>query len=225
VTQPWTARLLSRLIRGPDAEGLQGDLEESWQRRVAGRPASLAVRLTHLADVAASVIAWWWSRATGGFTQGMGSELRYVVRGILRRPGYASIVIITLGLGIGATTTIYTVVDALYVRPLPYPDAPRLAVIGNTVPGEEWVRSRAGLQRVQPMSLPNAMDLATRLRSFERVEAMERANWLTMTPGGVPEVLQVGIVTAGFFDLLSVQASRAVSSSPEISPSRARATR
>ena len=63
------------------------------------------------------------------------SDLRHVWRGMLRRPGYAGTVALTLGLGIGATTTIYSVVDAMLVRPLPYQDADRLVVIGNTPPG------------------------------------------------------------------------------------------
>jgi len=70
---------------------------------------------------------------------GIVTELRQIWRCLLRRPGYAAVVVLTLGLGIGATTTIYSVVDTMLIRALPYPDADRLVVIGNTTPGQEWV--------------------------------------------------------------------------------------
>src|SRR6478736_5250501 len=58
-----------------------------------------------------------------GIMAPLGHDLRQTWRGLLRRPGYAGMVAATLGLGIGATTTIYSVVDAMLVRPLPYRDA------------------------------------------------------------------------------------------------------
>ena len=74
-------------------------------------------------------------------------------------------VALTLGLGIGATTTIYSVVDAVLVRPLPYRDSDRLAIIGNTAPGNEWVEGSEGVQRLEVIALPAFRD------------AQSRANW------------------------------------------------
>ena len=54
------------------------------------------------------------------------SDFKYAVRTFIRNPGFAAVVILTLGLGIGATTAIFSVVNAVLIRPLPYRDAGRL---------------------------------------------------------------------------------------------------
>ena len=135
----------------------------------------------------------------------MGPDLRQMLRGLLRRPGYAGMVALTLGLGIGATTTIYSVVDAMLVRPLPYRDADRLVVIGNTVPGSEWVEGREGLQRLEAIALANFHDLRERVSGLRGAAAIERRNWLSATREDEPEILDVANVEAGFFDLLSAK--------------------
>ncbi|MEZ4456146.1 MAG: hypothetical protein R2882_06295 [Gemmatimonadales bacterium] len=63
------------------------------------------------------------------------------------------------GLGLGATTAIYSVVDTLMIWPLPYPDADRLVVIGNTVPSRERLDGRDDVYRLQVMSHLNHRDL------------------------------------------------------------------
>src|SRR5688572_23375624 len=60
-------------------------------------------------------------------------DLRHAVRGLARQPGLAAIAILTLGLAIGANTAIFTVVNAVLLRPLPYPDADRLVRIHTVV--------------------------------------------------------------------------------------------
>ena len=134
----------------------------------------------------------------------MGPDLRQMWRGLLRRPVYSATVALTLGLGIGATTTIYSVVDAMLVRPLPYRNADRLVVIGNTDPTSEWIEGREGLQRLEGMSLVNFRDLRERVRGLGRTAAIERRNWLSAARDNEPEILDVANVEAGFFELLSV---------------------
>ena len=65
-------------------------------------------------------------------------DVRLSLRSLSRRWGLAATVVVTLGLGIGATSTIYSVVDAVLLRPLPYEDAGRLALVGNTFPRRMW---------------------------------------------------------------------------------------
>jgi len=75
-------------------------------------------------------------------------DVRHALRGLIQRPGFSAVVITTLALGIGATTAIYTLLDAIVLRPLPYPNADRLVFIEHPVPGVEtytrWRMSVAG---------------------------------------------------------------------------------
>src|SRR5262245_35272212 len=63
-------------------------------------------------------------------------DLRYGARMLLKKPGFRLTAVITLALGIGATTAIFTVINAVLLRPLPYPEADRLAYVGQTLRGD-----------------------------------------------------------------------------------------
>ena len=75
-------------------------------------------------------------------------NIRYAVRRLLRSPGFSLIAITTLGLGVGATAAIFALLDAVVLRPLPYPDADRLVWIDSRIPGFDpdaaWGVSQAG---------------------------------------------------------------------------------
>ena len=74
-------------------------------------------------------------RELGETLHGLRREVRHGLRGILRAPGFALVGMLTLSLGIAATTSIFTLLDAVVLRPLPYPDAGRLVYIESAVPG------------------------------------------------------------------------------------------
>ena len=71
------------------------------------------------------------------------NDLRYALRTLFRAPGFALAAILTLALGIGANTAIFTVVDAVLLRPLPYPEASRLVMVWNRL-------TKLGLDRINP---------------------------------------------------------------------------
>jgi putative ABC transport system permease protein len=120
-------------------------------------------------------------------------DLRYGMRGLLKRPGFTVIVVLTLALGIGANTAIFSVVNAVLLRPLPFTDSSRLVALGQTYPSD-----RAGLTQ---FSFRNFVDLRDRSKSFERIGAYYNTN-LTITGQGAATRLRAAVVTADLFPLL-----------------------
>ena len=71
-----------------------------------------------------------------GFADSFGRELRYALRGLLRRPTFTFVAAVTLALGIGATTAVFSVVYSVLLKPLPYPNAHELVRLRHSVAGE-----------------------------------------------------------------------------------------
>jgi len=94
-------------------------------------------------------------------------DLRIAGRSLARRSGFALGVALTLGLGIGATTTIYSVVDGVMFRPLRYEEPGRLVAVGAVFPTQVWDDQEAGLQHLAGISMLNYVDYRDRARSFE----------------------------------------------------------
>ena len=131
-------------------------------------------------------------------------DLRIAARNIQRRPGFALGVALTLGLGIGATTTIYSVVDGVMLRPLPFEAPEELVAVGTTFPGREWEEGADGLQHLAGTSVANYVDLEERARSFQALAAVEQSSILFPDEGQGPELAAAARVSAEFFDVLSV---------------------
>ena len=70
-----------------------------------------------------------------GFVDSVGRDLRYALRGLARRPAFTFAAVLTLALGIGATTAIFSVVYSVLIKPLPYPNADELVSISAAAPG------------------------------------------------------------------------------------------
>ncbi|MEJ7709993.1 MAG: ABC transporter permease [Pyrinomonadaceae bacterium] len=122
-------------------------------------------------------------------------DLRYGVRMLIRKPGLTLVAVVTLALGIGANTTIFSFVNGVLLRPLPYPEQERLAVIWETVP-ERGVTSMGA-------SLLNFLDWRERNRVFEDMGLWFGA-YLSLTGDGEPEQLTGARVSHGVFEILRV---------------------
>ena len=132
----------------------------------------------------------------------VGQDLRYAWRTLRRNPGFAVLAVLTLGLGIGATTTIFTVVNGVLLRPLPS-IANR---IGSRTSGSISASARS---RCPAMSPGDFRDYQQRNRSFEMLAAGSGAQVVGATgaltgTGGEPERVDVSPVTANFLPLLGV---------------------
>ncbi len=123
-------------------------------------------------------------------------DLRQAVRQLRRRPGFSTIVILTLALGIGANSAIFSIVDAVLLRPLPYKDPARLAMVFSGDPARELHEGR--------VSLLNFQDWKSQNRSFDDLTAFIGQTFLLAT-GGAPERMRSARVSADFWPLLGVE--------------------
>ncbi len=126
----------------------------------------------------------------------MYGDVRYGVRTLLRTPGFTLVAVLTLALGIGATTTIFSVLDAVMIRPLPFRDAGRLVKLDRL-----GVPFSLG-PRTPPKIVPDITDVRA-LGVFQHVVAYG-AGALNLSTGGAPERVPITEVTPGFFETLGV---------------------
>ena len=119
-------------------------------------------------------------------------DLRYALRLLAKSPAFTLIAILTLALGIGANTAIFTVVNAVLLRPLPYKDPSRLVLVVE--------KSKYPTITV---SYENYLDWRDESHSFESMEAIYGQN-LTLTSKGEPQRLVARFITAGFLPTLGV---------------------
>src|SRR5262245_18462650 len=115
-------------------------------------------------------------------------DLRYGVRMLSKNPGVSVVAVITLALGIGANTAIFSVVNAVLLRPLPYRDPDRLVTLWERVPSQ-------GQCRVAPA---NFHDWKKQNTLFEGISAYGAAS-MTLTGDGEPEQLLGTRVSSGYF--------------------------
>jgi hypothetical protein len=121
-------------------------------------------------------------------------DIRYALRTLRRAPGFAAVSTITLAMGIGGTTAMFSVLHAVILRPLPYTDPDRLVAIGH--PDEAERPSTLGYLTFQ--------DWRTRTRAFE--DAALIRSWLaTITDGGEPERINAVRVSWNFFRVLGIR--------------------
>jgi predicted permease len=118
-----------------------------------------------------------------------GQNVRYALRQIVKAPAFTAVTVLTLMLGIGATTAIFSVVDGILFRPLPFPEPDQLTVV--------WAdMTRAGGPVDEWMNFPNYADLKERTRTLQAVGAWDGGP-ITLTGRGEPEEIAVGVVTYG----------------------------
>ena len=123
-------------------------------------------------------------------------NFRYALRVLLKNPGFALVAVITLALGIGANTAIFSVADALLLRPLPYAHPERLVLV--------YAERADAAGAIQPFSFPRAIFLTEKSRAFSGLAAFTNENF-NLTGRGDPEQLSAARVSWNFFDLLGVR--------------------
>jgi len=124
------------------------------------------------------------------------NDFRYALRNLFKQPGFAAVVVITLALGIGASTAIFSVVNAVLLRPLPFANSDRLQVV--------WGNYRAlNIERL-PAKAAEYEDYARQTQVFDSVAAYANHSF-NLSTGSEPERIRGAYVSANLFPLLEVQ--------------------
>ncbi len=133
-------------------------------------------------------------------------DLRYGLRMLRKKPGFTAVAVLALALGIGANTAIFSVVNTVLLRPLPYRDAGRLVWL--------WETNQTSGIKQEPASLPNFDDWRNQNKSFEGMAAFLKSA-LNLTGESEPERIPCLYVTANFFSVLGVEPVLGRSFKPE----------
>ena len=190
------AELRSHLEHEIDKLRRAGVSEPEARRRAQQSLGGLAQVSEHVRD----------ARGLGSLDR-LAQDARYALRVLRRTPAFTLAVVLTLGVGIGATTTMFAVLDGLIFRALPYPESDRLVQLGATF-GPVEVDSPAVRRYLGTvLSSISTIDfdaIRTRAHTIENV-AGARAMSITATLSNEPRALSAGAVSASFFDLLGAQ--------------------
>jgi predicted permease len=124
-------------------------------------------------------------------------DFRHALRLFWRRPGFSAVVVLTLALGIGANTAIFSVINAVLLRPLPYKEPARLAMLWSADPAHSIQEGR--------VSLLNFADWKARSHTFEDMTPFIGQTFLLGNKDGPPERMRSARVSANFFPLLGVE--------------------
>ncbi len=126
----------------------------------------------------------------------MMTDLRYAARQLAKNPGFTAAAVLTLALGIGANTAIFSAVDRVLLRPLPYRDPQRLVMLFHD--------NTKTAQRKDFVAFQGFEEFRARLKGFEQMAAVSPVWSLILDTGAEPERLVAHFVTADFFPLLGV---------------------
>ena len=122
-------------------------------------------------------------------------ELRYALRVLAKQPAFTLIAVLTLALGIGANTAIFSIINAVLLRPLPYPDADRIMVLNES----------SGPGDYSSVALPDYFDWRNENTVFEHLAATHKESRnLSGIPGREPERISCASVTRNFFNIIGL---------------------
>jgi len=200
----WSLRLVLRLLPAAERRVVLSELSESWSERVEREGAARATRwyrrqsrqfvLRLVADRFRPRGGAGISReARGdGAVRSLARDVRFAVRGFARARLLAATVVLTVGLGVGASVAMLAVVNAVLVRPLPYPAPDRLVRIYHALDGNRW-----------PLSVADWDAIREQQTSFASLAAY-RPDALTLVRGAEAERVRAKRVTPGYFGVLGV---------------------
>ena len=124
------------------------------------------------------------------------TDFRFALRQLYKSPGFAFVAVLTLALGIGANTAIFSVIYAVLLRPLPYPDADRLVVLSESDVNQPEIS----------ISFPDYLDWKHDNTTFDEIAISRRESFnLSGLEGRAPEQISGAIVSANFFKVIGLK--------------------
>jgi putative ABC transport system permease protein len=129
----------------------------------------------------------------GAWLDSLLQDVRYGARTLRKSPGFTAVAVLTLALGIGANTAIFSVVNSVLLRPLPYPDSGRLVWITEALPPP---------MNAEIVSGGDYLDWRDQSRSLQQLAAFDPSNNFNLTGGGQPQRVHAALVTANFLQAL-----------------------
>src|SRR6266705_1902619 len=122
------------------------------------------------------------------------NDLRYASRQLFKNPGFTAVAVLTLALGIGATTAMFSFVNAILLRPLPYKDPDRLVMVFENWVTNGWFKVKIGAPVLEEWRRQSTV--------FEGLGAVRSYGTFTLTGTGTPETLKGSSFSANIFPLL-----------------------
>jgi len=178
-------RLLSVLV--------PGDVREQWMEEWTAEVAANGNSTHHVWGALPDA---WYLRTDGWTMDGMLRDVRYAVRGLIRNPFFTALAGLTLAIGIGANTAIFSVVDGVILNPLPFPDSHRLVSMNHMGPG-------LGVPLV-PHSEGTFIHYDEGMTTLDAFAVFSEDN-VNLVTDGEPQRLRAAQVTSKFFDVMGVQ--------------------
>ncbi|HEX8455235.1 MAG TPA: ABC transporter permease [Longimicrobium sp.] len=191
--------LVPRHLRDAWLAEWEGELAYAWRRaeRSSQNLSAARARLHWRALGASSDALWLWRRH--GATGMIGFDLRYAARSLRRRPGFVAVVVLTLALGAGAAAAVFSLVNGVLLRPLPFSQPERLVAIqGRATGGDPEAVS-------QSSSYADYRDMRAQLRGFEQLAAVRGEDVTLTAPGARPARIGAQLVTASAFPALGMR--------------------
>ena len=123
-------------------------------------------------------------------------DIRYGIRTLVKSPGFALVTVLTLGLGIGANTAIFSLISGVSLKPLPYANADRLVLVRQSAPGAS--RPNAGV------SVQEYYDYREQVKDFDELVEYHQMSF-DLLKRGEPDRVSTGVVSHNFFDVLGIK--------------------
>jgi predicted permease len=197
----WLKQLLSRRRRYDElSESIREHLDEKiadlMDRGMTQKQAENAARrefgnVTLIEQRSREV--WHWPRL-----ESVWADVRYALRRLWKSPGFTAMAVLMLAFGIGATTAIFSVVDGVLLRPLPFPNADRLVTLGDQLNGEDWGKQDPGL-----VSPPEVVAYPRDTRSFQSLGGYDY-EYFELSGIGQPAQILASRMTSSVFSALNV---------------------